>query len=118
MGGLVEPSPAQSGMTEPESEFGVQTMEETQVSPQWKVILLDDDEHTYDYVVEMLMHACSLSKESAFRCAVEVDLSGETTVFYGTHEECKRRQGKIHGYGADPRLLRSRGSMQADIRGR
>ena len=49
---------------------------------------------------------------------MEVDLSGETTVFYGTHDECKRRQGKIHGYGADPRLLRSRGSMQADIRGR
>ena len=106
-------------MTEqPESEFGVQTLEATELAPQWKVVLLDDDDHTYDYVVEMLMHCCGLSKESAFRCAVEVDLSGETTVFYGTHEECKRRQGKVHSYGADPRLLRSRGSMQADIRGR
>ena len=49
-------------MNEPESEFGVQTMEETQVSPQWKLVLLDDDDHTYDYVVEMLMHCCGLSK--------------------------------------------------------
>lgn len=106
-------------MTEqPESEFGVQTMEATELAPQWKVVLLDDDDHTYDYVVEMLMHCCSLSKESAFRCAVEVDLSGETTVFYGTRTECQRRQSKIHAFGADPRLLRSRGSMSAEIRSR
>ena len=80
-----------------------------------KVVLHDDDEHTYDYVVEMLVHCCSLSRESAFRCAVEVDVRGVTTVFYGTSEECGRRRDKIHAYGADPHLPRSRGSMKAEV---
>ena len=91
---------------------------ETQLSPLFKVVLFDDDEHTYDYVVEMLVDCCSLSKESAFRCAVEVDLSGRTTVFYGTVSECRRRCDRIHAYGADPRLPRSRGSMRAEVQER
>lgn len=99
---------------EVESETGTETL----LAPTWKVVLLDDDEHTYDYVVEMLMDCCSLSRESAFRCAVEVDLTGRTTVFYGPLEECRRRRDRVHGYGADPRLARSRGSMKAEIQER
>lgn len=92
-----------------------ETEERTQLLRQSKVVLFDDDEHTYDYVVEMLVHCCSLSRESAFRCAVEVDLCGKTTVFYGTSEECRRRCDRIHAFGADPRLPRSRGSMKAEV---
>ena len=91
------------------------THERAQRSRLSKVVLFDDDEHTYDYVVEMLVHCCSLSRESAFRCAVEVDIRGVTTVFYGTSEECARRRDRIHAYGADPRLPRSRGSMKAEV---
>jgi len=44
------------------------------------VVLLDDDEHTYDYVIEMLQKLFVLSKEAAFRHAVEVDSTGKTIV--------------------------------------
>jgi len=27
----------------------------------WKVVLWDDDEHTYDYVIEMLMEVCQMT---------------------------------------------------------
>lgn len=105
-----------SGASAPAKE--TETEERTQLLRQSKVVLHDDDEHTYDYVVEMLVHCCSLSRESAFRCAVEVDLCGKTTVFYGTAEECRRRRDRIHAYGADPRLPRSRGSMKAEVQAR
>jgi len=95
-----------------------ETEERTQLLRQSRVVLFDDDEHTYDYVVEMLVHCCGLNRESAFRCAVEVDLCGKTTVFYGTGEECGRRRDRIHSYGADPRLPRSRGSMKAEVQAR
>ena len=101
-----------------DSQVETQEQTETELSPLFKVVLFDDDEHTYDYVVEMLVDCCSLSKESAFRCAVEVDLSGRTTVFYGTRAECQRRCDRIHAYGADPRLPRSRGSMRAEVQDR
>lgn len=103
------------GSGAPTTEAETDTQEKTLLLRQSKVVLFDDDEHTYDYVVEMLVHCCSLSRESAFRCAVEVDLCGRTTVFYGTGEECRKRRDRIHAFGADPRLPRSRGSMKAEV---
>lgn len=90
----------------------------TELAPVFKVVLFDDDEHTYDYVVELLVDCCSLSRESAFRCAVEVDVQGKTTVFFGTRDECRRRCERILAYGADPRLQRSKGSMKAEVQSR
>src|SRR5580693_1136760 len=48
--------------------------------PLYHVVLLDDDEHTYDYVVEMLTQIFCLPAEMAFRHAVEVDTAGRTVV--------------------------------------
>jgi ATP-dependent Clp protease adaptor protein ClpS len=107
-----------SGNTQTQTEKETETGSQTAFSPLFKVILFDDDEHTYDYVVEMLVHCCSLSKESAFRCAVEVDLCGKTTVFYGPKDACRNRCDKIHAYGADHRLPRSKGSMKAEVQAR
>jgi ATP-dependent Clp protease adaptor protein ClpS len=107
-----------SGGSSPAPTKETQTQEETQLLRQSKVVLFDDDEHTYDYVVEMLVHCCGLKRESAFRCAVEVDLCGRTTVFFGTTQECIKRRDRIHAYGADPRLPRSRGSMRAEVQAR
>jgi ATP-dependent Clp protease adaptor protein ClpS len=80
-----------------------------------KVILYNDEEHTYDYVVEMLTKVCKLSREAAFRCAVEVDLTGRTIVFYGTPGACGDVCAQILNYGPDHRLLRSHASMQAEV---
>lgn len=101
-------------------DTAVQTDDQTKsaLAPLFKVVLFDDDEHTYDYVVEMLVDCCSLSRQSAFRCAVEVDLSGKTTVFYGTLDQCRGRHERIQAYGADPRLPRSRGAMKSEVQER
>ena len=46
-------------------ETGTRKGEE--LTPLYHVVLLDDDEHTYDYVVEMLTKIFCLSSEAAFR---------------------------------------------------
>ena len=38
-------------------------------SPLYRVVLLDDDDHTYDYVIEMLQKIFCLSSEQALRHA-------------------------------------------------
>jgi ATP-dependent Clp protease adaptor protein ClpS len=90
---------------------------ETLVKPalNYKVVLFNDEEHTYDYVVEMLTACCQLSRENAFRCAVEVDMSGRTTVFYGTRNDCEGVRSKIMAYGPDHRLPQSMGSMNSEV---
>ena len=77
------------------------------------VVLLDDDEHTYDYVVEMLQKLFVLPKEVAFQHAVEVDDTGKTIVITCELPEAEFARDQIHGYGADPRMPKSKGSMSA-----
>lgn len=81
----------------------------------WKVILWDDDEHTYDYVIEMLMEVCQMTEEKAFRHALEVDTEKKTLVFTGEFEHAEHVQEMILTYGPDPRMAKSKGSMTATL---
>lgn len=113
------PLEAPNAETEAEVEAGAETETgtESRTVRACKVILFNDEDHTYDYVVEMLAHACGLSREKAFRCAVEVDLTGRTIVFYGTRPACAGVVSKIHAYGPDHRLPQSMTSMNAELQG-
>jgi ATP-dependent Clp protease adaptor protein ClpS len=84
-----------------------------QRSPLYHVVLLDDDNHTYDYVVEMLCSLFFMTPETAFQHAVEVDTNGRTIVITCERPQAEFARDQIHGYGADPRMPRSKGSMTA-----
>jgi len=92
-----------------------ETMPQARTMRDCKVVLFNDEEHTYDYVVEMLTHTCRLARTEAFRCAVEVDLTGRTIVFYGSRAACTNVVAKIHAYGPDHRLPQSMSSMKAEV---
>jgi ATP-dependent Clp protease adaptor protein ClpS len=77
------------------------------------VVLLDDDEHTYDYVIEMLQKLFFLSADAALQHAVEVDTAGRTIVITCERAEAEFARDQIHAYGADPRMPKSKGSMSA-----
>ena len=79
----------------------------------WNVVLLDDDDHTYDYVVEMLTKLFRLSSERAYRLAVEVDQLGRVIVETTSRERAELKREQIQSFGADWRLDRSQGSMTA-----
>ena len=79
----------------------------------YHVVLLDDDEHTYDYVIEMLQKLFLLSAEMALQHAIEVDNTGRTIVITCEKPEAEFARDQIHGYGADPRMQKSKGSMSA-----
>ena len=79
------------------------------------VVLLDDDEHTYDYVVEMLQKLFMLPAHVAFQHAVEVDTTGRTIVITCERPQAEFGRDQIHAYGADPRMPKSKGPMSAVI---
>jgi ATP-dependent Clp protease adaptor protein ClpS len=91
------------------------TSETERLLPLYHVVLLDDDEHTYDYVVEMLGALFFLPLETAYQHAVEVDTQGRTIVITCELPQAEFARDQIHGYGADPRMATSRGSMKAVI---
>jgi ATP-dependent Clp protease adaptor protein ClpS len=89
--------------------------EETKLEPRWHVVLLNDDDHTYDYVVEMLGKLFGHDVPTAFAMAREVDTAGRCIVHTDSLERAEFKRDQIHGYGADPRIPRCAGSMSADL---
>ncbi|MFQ5825105.1 MAG: ATP-dependent Clp protease adaptor ClpS [bacterium] len=83
--------------------------------PQYHVVLLDDNDHTYDYVIEMLMQIFRHSRAKAFQMACEVDAMGRVIVDTTTKERAELKRDQIHAYGPDWRLPHSQGSMSALI---
>ncbi len=96
-------------------EIGVIGSEEEDLTPLYHVVLLDDDDHSYDYVIEMLQKILILSLEDAFKHAVEVDLTGRTNVLTCHLPEAEYARDQIHAYGADWRMPQSKGSMSAVV---
>jgi len=86
-----------------------------QLQPLYHVILLNDEDHTYDYVVEMLEKIFGMSESTAFSHAVEVDTKGTTILITCELEKAELKRDQIHSYGPDWRLPRSLGSMAAVV---
>jgi len=87
----------------------------TRLAPAWHVVLLNDDDHTYEYVIEMLGKLFAMTVDQAFLRACEVDAEGRSIVDTTSRERAELKQEQIHAYGRDWRMLRSKGSMSAVI---
>src|SRR3954449_2560487 len=97
----------------PLSKPSTLNLEEHEYGHLFHVVLLDDDEHTYEYVIEMLQKLFVLSTEAAFRHAVEVDSTGKTIVITCEKPEAQFACDQIPAYGADHPMPKSKGSMSA-----
>src|SRR6266699_1089990 len=94
---------------------GVEDDTSDQLQPLYHVILLNDEDHTYDYVIEMLQKIFGFSESIALSHAVEVDTKGTTILLTCELENAERKRDLIHSYGPDWRLSRGRGSMTAIV---
>src|SRR5690349_14235184 len=83
--------------------------------PLYHVVLLNDDDHTYDYLIEMLQKIFIFSLEQAYRHAEEVDRTGRTVLITCELPEAEFARSQIQSYGPDWRLPQSLGSMSAKI---
>ena len=83
--------------------------------PRHHVILWNDDDHTYQYVVAMLKQLFGHPPEKGFQLAKEVDLKGRAIVLTTTKEHAELKRDQIHAFGADRMIARSKGSMSASI---
>ena len=84
-------------------------------APLYQIILFDDDEHTYAYVIEMMMNVFIMSVEDAHQVAYDVDYIGQAVVKTCPLEEAVTGRDSILSYGSDFRSEHSSGSMKAII---
>jgi ATP-dependent Clp protease adaptor protein ClpS len=93
----------------------VRPEQETKQLPPWNVVLLNDDDHTYEYVIRMVQSLFSHGKEKAYTIAKTVDSQGRAICLttHKEHAELKREQ--VHAFGRDPLMAACKGSMSAII---
>jgi ATP-dependent Clp protease adaptor protein ClpS len=101
--------------TAPLPETETREDQQTRRQPPYHVILLNDDDHTYEYVIEMLKDLFGHPVEKGFLLAREVDTTGRAVVCTTSLERAELKRDQIHAYGPDPRIPRCAGSMQAVI---
>ncbi len=83
--------------------------------PPYQVILWNDDEHTYQYVIAMLKELFGHPDEKGYQLAHEVDTAGRAVVLTTTREHAELKRDQIHAYGKDTLITRCKGSMSATI---
>src|SRR5262245_40482597 len=89
--------------------------EKTKRQPPYNVVLLNDDDHSYEYVIAMLQQLFGYPKEKGFLMAKEVDTTGRVIVLTTTKEHAQLKQYQSHAFGPDPLIHRCQGSMSAVI---
>jgi ATP-dependent Clp protease adaptor protein ClpS len=83
--------------------------------PRYHVILWDDPEHTFEYVIEMMQNLFRLNPADGQRIAEEVDRTGRAICLTTTREHAELKRDQIRGFGRDPHSTKSTGSMAASI---
>ena len=83
--------------------------------PRYNVILWNDDDHSYEYVIAMLMELFGYPVEKGFQMAKEVDTTGRVIVLTTTKEHAELKRDQIHAYGKDAYISACKGSMKATI---
>ena len=83
--------------------------------PPYHVVLLNDDDHSCEYVIEMMRTLFGYPPERGFRIAEEVNANRKAVVFTTHKELAELKRDQIHSFGTDTRVPTCAGSMSAMI---
>jgi ATP-dependent Clp protease adaptor protein ClpS len=89
--------------------------EKVKKQPPYHVILFNDNDHSFEYVIHMLQSLFGHPPEKGYQMAMEVHTRGRVIVDTTTRERAELKRDQIHAFGADPLIVRCQGSMSATI---
>jgi len=81
--------------------------------PLFHVVLLNDDDHTVEYVVTLCQTIFGYPVERGLEIAAEVHFKKRCILWTGSLELAELKQEQIHSLGKDDRVKHCQGSMSA-----
>lgn len=81
----------------------------------WNVVLLNDEHHSYEYVMLMMQGLFAHPLEKAFAIAKTVDTQGRAICLTTHKEHAEFKRDQILAFGKDPLIDECQGSMSAII---
>jgi ATP-dependent Clp protease adaptor protein ClpS len=95
--------------TAPRSKTATQT--ETKRLPPYNVVILNDEEHTFDYVIELLTKLFGHALRTAEELTLRIHLTGRAVVYTTHKEKAELKRDQVLSYGPDPRMSISKGPL-------
>lgn len=89
--------------------------QKTKRQPPYHVVLHNDDDHSFDYVIVMLQQLFGYPPEKGYQMAMEVHTKGRVIVDTTSLERAELKRDQIHAFGPDKLIPRCKGSMSASI---
>lgn len=83
--------------------------------PRYQVILWDDDDHSYEYVILMMRQVFGHPISKGIQIAKTVDSVGRCVCLTTTREHAELKRDQIQAFGRDFLISRCVGSMSATI---
>ncbi|TWU55398.1 ATP-dependent Clp protease adaptor ClpS [Rubripirellula reticaptiva] len=105
----------QTMVAEPQIEINREQKRKPKKQPRYNVILWDDADHSYDYVVLMMKRLFHHPIEAGFQIAKQVDSGGKAICLTTTMEHAELKRDQIHAFGKDEMIAHCKGSMSATI---
>ena len=96
-----------STLSEPKTKNSTTTKRQ----PPYNVIVLNDEEHTFEYVIEMLSKIFGHSRSTGESIAWTIHTRGKAIVFTTHRELAELKREQVLAYGPDPRMEMSRGPL-------
>lgn len=85
------------------------------IQPPYNLVLLDDDDHSDKYVIQMCQTIFGYPPEKGMQIAKEVNSQKRVIIYSGSLEVVEFKQEQVHAFGPDPLIQRCQGSMTAVI---
>ena len=108
-GDVAVAEPIVTTQTTPKSKTDATT--KTRRQPPYNVIILNDEEHTFEYVIEMLVKIFSHSLTIAETLTWRIHNTGRAIVLTTHRELAELKREQVLAYGPDPRMSISKGPL-------
>jgi ATP-dependent Clp protease adaptor protein ClpS len=112
---VAEPDVATVEEVIPEKKQKSKSDKKPKRQPRYHVILWNDDDHTYEYVITMLQKLFGYPVEKGYQLAKEVDSQGKVIVLTTALEHAELKRDQILAFGKDALIASCKGSMSASV---
>ncbi len=88
---------------------------ETRKLPPYNVILVNDEVHTFEYVIDLLCKVFAHSLSTSETLTWRIHNTGRAIVYTTHKEKAELKRDQVLGWGPDPRMSASKGPLNCYI---
>jgi len=103
--------PIVTTQTAPRTKSQADQSTQTRRQPPYNVVVLNDEEHTFEYVIDLLVKIFRHSMPTAEALTWQIHSAGRAVVYTTHKEKAELKRDQVLQWGPDPRMSISKGPL-------